>query len=220
MPVTLACLHCGATIRIKPSCVTPTGNFCSKPCAYAHRRKHPDQTCEQCRKTFRPIARGSLARFCSNDCYAAFRQSLPPEQRAELMANATARIRGAKRSHDDLCKRARTKQDRAVLSADESEIMAALRLTGLNPIPVYAIDKYNIDLAFPDQRIAVEYNGGNWHNTPQKMAEDQVKSAFLAEHGWTLLVFPRLLKRRRVDSGNARIALADLVSQVDAAVHR
>jgi very-short-patch-repair endonuclease len=135
------------------------------------------------------------------------------------MANATAVIRGSKRSHADLCKRARTKQDRATLSGDEAEIMAALNACGLYPIPVYAVDKYNIDFAFPDLMIAVEYNGGNWHNTPKKIAEDEVKAALLSARGWTLLVFPRLAKRRKVDSGNARIPLVDLISKIRQAVH-
>lgn len=155
------------------------------------------------------------------ECYSVFRRSLSADQRAALMGKATARIRGSKRSHEDLCKRARTKQERAVLSGDEADIMAALNAIDLCPVPLYAIDKYNLDFAFPDLKVAVEYNGGNWHNTPKKRAEDEVKAAFLAAHGWQLLVFPRLAKRRRVDSGNARILLDDLIAHVHEAVtHR
>ena len=186
--------------------------------------KRPEITkvCAQCGQSFtRPDwAVWRRAVYCSPDCRVNATRALPAEERAALMASATAKIRGSKRSHEDLCKRAATKQARAVLSGDEAEIMAALNARGLVPVPVYAVDKYNIDFAFPDAMVAVEYNGGNWHNTPKKVAEDEVKAAFLNANGWTLLVFPRLAKRRRVDSGHARILLADLVAQVEAVVHR
>jgi very-short-patch-repair endonuclease len=189
------CAHCGKALILQLNVINPNGNFCSKPCAYAHRQKHPDQTCEQCGTTFRPIARGTIARFCSANCYTSYRIGLPPEQRNAMISAAQAKVRGMKRSHDDLCKRARTKQERAQLSGDESEIMAAFDAAGLHPIPLYAVEKFNIDFAFPDAMLAVEYHGGNWHNSTAKRAQDERKAAFLNERGWTLLVFPRLGKQ-------------------------
>ena len=76
-----------------------------------------------------------------------------------------------------------------------------------------------VDFAFPDAKIAVEYNGGNWHNTPQKRACDEIKTAFLRQQGWTILIFPRLAKVRQTNSGNERVPLKDLVQQVSAVVH-
>lgn len=153
--------------------------------------------------------------FCSNDCYTAHRRSLPSEERAALMAEATKRIRGAKRSYEDLCKRAQGKQRNAKVSGDEAEILAALNAAGLHPVPLLAIGKYNIDFGFPDAMLAVEYNGGNWHNSPAKKEADASKRAFLESEGWHLVVFPRLARERRSrDSGNARIELDELVRQV------
>lgn len=85
---------------------------------------------------------------------------------------------------------------------------------GLHPVPLFAIDKYNIDFAFPEIKLAVEYNGGNWHNQPEKLVGDAIKAEYLAAMGWSLLVFPRLKKPRRVDSGNASIELKTLLSTV------
>jgi len=221
MLIPSTCEYCGADFGAPSKEVARgRGRFCSRSCHYASKRTIPVTTCRQCGKEFRPFS-GSAGLFCSMECYNAFRRGLTSEQRAALMSEATARIRGSKRSSDDLRKRAATKQTRATLSDDEIEILSALNEVGLHPVPHYAVDKYNIDFAFPDVMIAVEYNGGNWHNTPKKRAEDEIKAGFLASLGWSLLVFPRIAKRRRVDSGNARILLPDLVREVHAAVtHR
>lgn len=179
------------------------------------------KTCQHCGHYFtRPdwkVWRETL--FCGPECYAAARRALPRTERAALMASATAQIRGAKRTHEDLCKRARTKQERATLSDDEREILAALHTAGMNPIPHFAFDKYNLDFAFPDQRVAIEYHGGNWHNTPLKQEQDASKAAFLRDAGWHLIVLPRLDKPQPNNAGNRRIAISEVVTLAKQAVH-
>lgn len=185
--------------------------------------KRPElvKTCAHCGQTFtRPdwkVWRATI--YCGPECYAAARRSLDPSDRAALMANATAVIRGARRSHADLCKRARTKQERLILSQDEQEILAAMRAVGLSPIPHLAFDKYNIDFAFPERRVAVEYHGGNWHNTPAKHHQDAAKAAFLRAEGWHLLVFPRLDKPQANNAGNRRVAIEEIVRLTLQAMH-
>lgn len=185
--------------------------------------KRPDitKTCDHCGEQFtRPDWKvWREARYCGGDCYTAARRALPATERAALMANATARIRGATRSHEDLCKRARTKQDRATLSDDEREILAAMSAADLDPIPHYALDKYNIDFAFPAERVAVEYQGGNWHNTPLKREQDERKASFLKSQGWHLIVLPRLDKPQPNNAGNRRIAIDDVVRLTVAAIN-
>ena len=140
--------------------------------------------------------------------------NLTPDERESVMRGCRVATRGMKQTDEHRHKIARTKQDRAVLSDDESEIMGALNAVGLNPIPLYAVHRYNIDFAFPDVKLAIEYNGGNWHNTPKKRRGDEIKTAYLESQGWTVVYFPRLAKDRWVDSGNERITLDDLVSEV------
>lgn len=134
------------------------------------------------------------------------------------MARATDVIRGSKRSHEDLCKRAKGKQLSAKLSSDEAEIITEFHKVGLYPTPLLAVDKYNIDFAFEDELVAVEYNGGNWHNTPKKIAEDERKLALLRSQGWRVMSFPRIKRSRAVDSGNASILITDLVEEVVTAI--
>jgi very-short-patch-repair endonuclease len=138
--------------------------------------------------------------------------------RLAMTAASRSIIRGRPRSHDELCRRAQTKQERAVLSGDEAEIMAAFAAAGLHPIPLYAVDKYNIDFAFPEQELAIEYHGGNWHNTPTHQAGDERKAAFLRNQGWRLLVFPRLDKPQPNNAGNRRIAIDEIVRQAAGAL--
>lgn len=179
------------------------------------------KTCQQCGNEYtRPgwkVWRDSI--YCSSGCYTAYRNSLTPDERAALMAKATSRITGSKRSHDDLCKRARTKQERGVLSGDEAEIMDGFIAAGLNPIPLYAVDKFNIDFAFPDERVAIEYHGGNWHNTAEKRTQDERKRRYLESIGWTVRAFPRIDKPQANNAGNERITVSELVRVVAALLH-
>lgn len=134
------------------------------------------------------------------------------------MAGARAAIIGHKRSHADLCNRAKGKQRAAKLSGDELAIMEAFNSAGLHPVPLFAVDKYNIDFAFPDAMLAVEYNGGNWHNSPAKRASDEVKAEYLHKAGWRLIVFPRIDKPRTNNSGNRTVTIPEIVRQVKAAL--
>lgn len=143
-------------------------------------------------------------------------RKLDYDARIAQTAASRAVITGRKRSHEDLCRRALGKQRNAVLSDDEAEIMAAFYEAGLHPIPLYAVDKYNVDFAFAEVRLAVEYHGGNWHNTRKKREHDAAKARYLAEQGWTLLVFPRLYRpiSYKIRGGNKSVKLAALVAKV------
>jgi very-short-patch-repair endonuclease len=83
--------------------------------------------------------------------------------------------------------------------------MTALAPHDIHPIPQYAVDKYNIDLALPDNMLAIEVHGGNWHMTSaKKRAQDAEKFQVLRAHGWVILI----VKTRRqcwLDLGVASI---------------
>jgi very-short-patch-repair endonuclease len=115
--------------------------------------------------------------------FAKGQQSIPP--------NHT----GKKRTHEDLCRRALNKQKNPRLSRYEELLFKTLLSFCFKPIPHMAIDKFNIDFAFPDQRLAVELDGGCWHNTPKKRQQDEAKTTFLQSDGWIIL----RIKARRHD---------------------
>lgn len=46
---------------------------------------------------------------------------------------------------------------------------------------------WRVDFAWPDQRLAVEYEGYDWHSSPEALRHDRQKRAALQEVGWTVL---------------------------------
>lgn len=214
------CERCGKSFQAKPSHVARgKSRFCSKSCAYQSARTLPDKTCEVCGTTFRPYGSKYPSRFCSVMCRGVHLHSLPRERREAIMAPARAAVRGRKQTDEHRHKIARTKQAICKLSDDEQAILAAYHEAGLRPIPLYAVHRYNIDFAFPDHKLAVEYSGGNWHVTPAKQAADDVKATYLRSEGWTILTFPRLNKPQANNAGNTRIGIEEIVRQTRDALH-
>lgn len=112
------------------------------------------------------------------------------DERLRITAASRTIITGRKRSHEDLCRRAVGRQRKARPSKHEAALVAALEASGITPILEYAIDKFNVDLAFPNHRLAIEVHGGNWHrNSPRKVAQDAAKRLFLEAQGWRVLRF-------------------------------
>jgi very-short-patch-repair endonuclease len=66
----------------------------------------------------------------------------------------------------------------------------ALKAKGLSPFPNLAVGRYNIDIAFQDVLLAIEVDGGNWHNSPKKRELDHKKSKYLSSLGWNIIRFP------------------------------
>jgi very-short-patch-repair endonuclease len=46
-----------------------------------------------------------------------------------------------------------------------------------------------LDLADEDLLLAIEYDGAEWHSSPEQVARDRARRTALAEAGWTVLVF-------------------------------
>lgn len=46
---------------------------------------------------------------------------------------------------------------------------------------------WRLDFAWPDAKLAVEYDGFDWHSDPDALRRDRQKRAALTELGWTLL---------------------------------
>jgi hypothetical protein len=95
-------------------------------------------------------------------------------------------------------------------SSPESKVRVALVLAGLTPIPQYEIcggsDPIHADLAFPEARIAIEYEGAH-HFEDDQISYDDVRYARMRERGWTVI---RLAAAdlRDLDSVVARVRAA------------
>jgi hypothetical protein len=58
-------------------------------------------------------------------------------------------------------------------------------------IAVDGVPTYRLDLAYPHARIAIEYNGEEFHTAEADRERDQVRRAWLEAHGWTVIVVDR-----------------------------
>ena len=83
--------------------------------------------------------------------------------------------------------------DRRAESPMESRARMALVLGGMPPLAVqYPVvirgRRYYLDLAYPEQRIAIEYDGAD-HRTQQRARRDLEREAALVSAGWRILRF-------------------------------
>ncbi|MDP4084667.1 MAG: DUF559 domain-containing protein [Bacillota bacterium] len=50
--------------------------------------------------------------------------------------------------------------------------------------------KYRIDIALPAYHIAIECDGGAFHDSKEQMIHDSQKNSYLKRNGWKVLRFP------------------------------
>jgi very-short-patch-repair endonuclease len=76
-------------------------------------------------------------------------------------------------------------------SAPESRVRIALVLAGLEPVPQYEIRLDGVligraDLAFPEERLAIEYEGA-YHFEGMQIVRDDARIQRLKEAGWRVI---------------------------------
>ena len=109
--------------------------------------------------------------------------------RGELQEAVTAlgSRRGAR-----LARKAVDLADHRAESPPESRLRVLLVLAGLVPVPQFTVRDAEgnavarVDLAFPEYRVAVEYDGA-WHAAPGQFAKDRHRLNQLVAAGWTVL---------------------------------
>lgn len=58
-------------------------------------------------------------------------------------------------------------------------------------VDVDGVPTYRLDLAYPHARVAVEYDGEQFHSSPQARERDRVRRQWLRDHGWTVIVLTK-----------------------------
>jgi hypothetical protein len=102
----------------------------------------------------------------------------------------------------------------------ESEARLAMLDGGLTPpvLQYEIVDRnwrmWRVDFAWPDRRVAVEYDGLDWHSDPERFRNDRQKRAALQEVGWTVVSIVADDVRRRSWDMVRRIEIELARSQV------
>lgn len=55
-------------------------------------------------------------------------------------------------------------------------------------VDVGGVPTYRLDMAYPRARVAVEYDGEQFHSTAEARERDRVRRQWLRDHGWTVIV--------------------------------
>lgn len=58
-------------------------------------------------------------------------------------------------------------------------------------VNVDGVPTYRLDLAYPRARIAIEYDGEQFHTQPEDRERDRVRREWLRDHGWRVIVVDR-----------------------------
>lgn len=106
---------------------------------------------------------------------------------------AWSKSRGRIVARDSLICAARTRYERLrFIHRGENEVASAMRERGLKIEQQFPVDGYNIDIAIPARRIAVEIVGSNWH--PGGAEHRRKRLEYLLDRGW-LVVFVFIWRR-------------------------
>jgi very-short-patch-repair endonuclease len=71
----------------------------------------------------------------------------------------------------------------------EEMLLVELNRICLFPHTQYRVGNYRIDLAFPEEKIAVECDGKEWHSSQEQMKHDIERDRYLKQQGWKVMRF-------------------------------
>lgn len=107
------------------------------------------------------------------------------EERAYLTKKAHDAVRGVKRTHKELCKRAVAKQfNLQVAGRGERKIIEELKNRGIESIHQLAIDKFNIDVAIPNVAVELCVSCGT---NPLRRYHHAEKVEYLCKRNWVVI---------------------------------
>lgn len=128
------------------------------------------------------------------------RARLTPEERSARAAAAHATVRGSTKSAE-VKARVALGRERVQYGGRTSPgcdyLSTGLGRRGVPHVREKAVGPYNVDIALPDARIAVEVLGGNWHGSKPIHAQ---RTPYILNQGWSLL-FVWNTKRCQVGPG-------------------
>lgn len=135
------------------------------------------------------IERGIAPRNISQSMFIRMANATPEYRSAITKASHDA-IRGTKRTIKDRTQRAKTRELKGLgISSLEIEFADMLKSRGITDIVHQkAIGIYNVDIALKSARIAIEINGGGWHNSEHHRRLHQKRIPFILNEGWHVVI--------------------------------
>lgn len=127
--------------------------------------------------------------------------------RSELAAHAG--LRGVRQAH-----RALDLSDARAESPPESRLRLRMVLAGLSPVPQFEVRDAagrflaRVDLAFPESRVAIEYDGREVHERSDVFVRDRQRQNALLAAGWLVLRYTAQDLRLRPDAVVAEVLQA------------
>lgn len=116
-------------------------------------------------------------------------KQMTSQQRKHQVKACHDKVRGSTKTYESLCVRAKGMQAHFKPSKLEQAFLEAFQDGGINVVPWFAIGKFNVDFALPKSKIAIEVDGGNWHNSAKKKRQDAMKTSFLTSLVWCVIRF-------------------------------
>lgn len=113
-------------------------------------------------------------------------QLSPTEKKRKAMAAHDA-VRGTKHTEEHRHKISRYNEKNPRMSKYEVALNNELVNRGLTTKPQKSLSRYNIDIAVPEHKVAIEIMGG-WHNSPKAIDSFNKKSELLFSLGWFIIV--------------------------------
>jgi len=86
----------------------------------------------------------------------------------------------------ELLKRSQVKQTESPI---EDILLRELHILGIYPAIQFEVPPYRIDLALPEQMIAIECDGKEWHSSDVQIERDAKRDEFLRKNGWRVIRF-------------------------------
>jgi len=114
-------------------------------------------------------------------------KQMTQEQREYMVKAAHDATRGRDVALKERKKRALSKQENFSYSPLEQKFADLFNGFNVKFVPQYALEMYNLDFAFPQIKIAIEIDGGGWHNSIKKRKYDNGKEVLLSNKGWEFI---------------------------------
>lgn len=179
------CEHCGKEFRVKPSDFS-VSKYCSQRCyhkAKTNGKTFYSHTCIICHRPYQSLRESST--FCSLKCLG---QSRKKGQLKICQGCGKQFYIRPSRNYRIYCSDQCYESDHNQSSLERT-ICNLLDSLSIPYTTQYRIERFWIDIAFPDYKLAVECDGIYWHSFSNSHERDRRKDKAIKKYGWRLLRF-------------------------------